>query len=89
MEPVITPSGRFYNEDCVSGARRHIASDSVDLIITDPPYGIGGDDLHQHYNRDEDYVIDGYVEIPASEYGEFSRDLLREAERILSPGGSM
>ena len=89
MEPVITPSGRFYNEDCVSGARRHIASDSVDLIITDPPYGIGGDDLHQHYNRDEDYVIDGYVEIPASEYGEFSRDWIREAERILRPGGSI
>jgi site-specific DNA-methyltransferase (adenine-specific) len=89
MDPVIIPSGRFYNEDCVPGARRHIASDSVDLILTDPPYGIGGDGLHQHYNRDEGFVVDGYVEVPAPEYGEFSLNWIREAERILRPGGSI
>lgn len=89
MEPVILPHGRFYNEDCVSGARKHISSDSVDLIITDPPYGIDGDRLHRHYNRDEDYVVEGYAEVPASEYEKFSLDWISEAERILKPGGSI
>jgi site-specific DNA-methyltransferase (adenine-specific) len=89
MRPVIVPSGRFYNEDCVAGAKKHLAADSVDLIITDPPYGINGDELHQHYNRDEEFVVEGYVDVPASEYGEFSLNWIREAERILKPGGSI
>ncbi len=41
----------FYNTDCVEGARQYLRDASVDLIITDPPYGIGGDTLHKHYNR--------------------------------------
>ena len=31
----------IYNEDCIQGCKRHIPDDFVDLIITDPPYGIG------------------------------------------------
>lgn len=89
MEPIITPMGKFYNEDCISGAKKHIESNSVDLIITDPPYGINGDKLHLHYNRNEAFVVEGYVEVPASEYGEFSQNWIKEAERILKPGGSI
>jgi len=80
---------RFYNEDCIEGCRKHISSNSIDLIITDPPYGISGDKMHQHYNRKEDFVINGYVEIPKAEYPEFSRRWIKEAERILKPGGSI
>ena len=79
----------FYNGDCIAGARAHIPDDLVDLIVTDPPYGINGDRLHQHYNRDEAFVVDGYIEVPASDYGEFSNSWIREAERILRPGGSI
>jgi len=89
MEPIITPYGKFYNEDCILGAQKHIESNSVDLIITDPPYGINGDKLHQHYNRNEDFVVEGYVEVPASKYGEFSLNWIKEANRILKPGGSI
>ena len=80
---------RFFNEDCISGCRNHIETESVDLIVTDPPYGIEGDKLEKHYSRNENLVIDGYVEIPASEYPEFSVNWIREAERILKPGGSI
>ncbi|MBN1868609.1 site-specific DNA-methyltransferase [Candidatus Sumerlaeota bacterium] len=79
----------FFNEDCVEGCRRHIPDGVVDLIVTDPPYGIEGDRLHKHYNRKEEFVLDGYVEVPADEYGEFSRKWIAEAERILRPGGSI
>ncbi len=79
----------FYNEDCIEGCKNHIDDNSIDLIITDPPYGIEGDQLHKHYNRKEEYVIDGYVEIPLEEYQEFSRDWIMQAERILKPGGSL
>ncbi len=79
----------LYNEDCVAGARKHLADDSIDLIITDPPYGIDGHKLHKHYNRDEGYVLDGYIEVPETEYPEFSKGWIKEASRVLRPGGSI
>ena len=55
---------KFYNMDCIEGCRKYVGFESVDLIITDPPYGIKGDKLHKHYHRDESHVLDGYIEIP-------------------------
>lgn len=89
MRSVTFPFGTFYNGDCIGGAQAHLPDNSVDLIITDPPYGIEGDKLHRHYNRNEEYVVGGYVEIPATEYGDFSIRWVKEAERVLRPGGSM
>jgi site-specific DNA-methyltransferase (adenine-specific) len=89
MKHVILHNRTFYNGDCISGAAEHIPDNSVDLIITDPPYGINGDRLHRHYNRNEDFVVEGYVEIPQKEYAEFSEKWIREAERVLRPGGSI
>jgi len=43
----------------------------------------------KHYNRDESNVINGYVEISAKEYPEFSLKWIKEAERVLRPGGSI
>lgn len=80
---------KFYNEDCIEGARKHIEDNTVDLIICDPPYGINGDKLDKHYNRNENFVLDGYVEVPEENYFDFSVDWIREAERILKPGGSI
>lgn len=77
------------NADCVKGALRHLADASVDLIITDPPYGIEGDRLHRHYNRDERFVIDGYVEVDKQAYNAFSHAWIAQAERVLRPGGQI
>lgn len=79
----------FYNDDCIKGCREHVSDESIDLIITDPPYGIDGSNLHKHYNRDESHVVDGYVEVPMDQYGEFTSRWVAEAERILRPGGQM
>lgn len=78
-----------HNEDCIEGCKRRIPDGSVDLIITDPPYGINGDALHRHYHRKERFVVDGYVEVPQAQYAEFSRAWVGEAARILRPGGSL
>jgi site-specific DNA-methyltransferase (adenine-specific) len=79
----------FYNIDCIEGAQKYLKDGAVDLIITDPPYGIDGDKLHKHYNRNEKNVLDGYVDIPINEYEEFSLKWIKEAERVLKPGGSL
>ncbi len=79
----------FYNMDCIEGAQKHLNDGSIDLIISDPPYGIGGDMLHKHYNRNEDFVLDGYIEVPQDQYYDFTLSWIKEAERVLKPGGSM
>ncbi len=79
----------FYNCDCVDGAIKYLADNSIDLIISDPPYGIDGDKLHKHYNRNEDKVLEGYVEVSETEYPEFSKRWIQQAARVLKPGGSI
>lgn len=79
----------FYNEDCIEGAKKYIQSNSIDLIVSDPPYGINGDKPDKHYNRNESNVLDGYVEVSEKEYPEFSQKWIAEAARVLRPGGSI
>ena len=79
---------KIFNEDCITGCRKHIDSNSIDLIINDPPFGIGDDDIGTRYTRCEDNVIDGYVEVPVSKYEDFSYEFMVEVERTLRKGGS-
>lgn len=80
---------KIYNENCVTGMQNHIDDDSVDLIFTDPPYGISGDQLDTHYNRDGTKVIPGYIDVPNDQYAAWCQEWIRECERVLRPGGSM
>jgi site-specific DNA-methyltransferase (adenine-specific) len=80
---------QLYSLDCVKGARKHIADSSIDLIITDPPYGIKANNLDRHYHRQEENIIEGYIEIPREKYASFSKKWIKEAERVLRPGGSL
>ncbi len=77
------------NQDCISGMREHVEDGSVDLIFTDPPYGIDGDKLDAHYHRDESNVVPGYVEVSLETYDQFSKDRIAECARCLRPGGSI
>ena len=79
----------YANDDCVKICKKYIPDNYIDLIINDPPYGIDGDKLHKHYNRNENYVIKGYVEVDKKKYGQFTLEWMLEAERVLKPGGSM
>jgi site-specific DNA-methyltransferase (adenine-specific) len=87
LKPVFFHGNAFFNEDCITGAKEHLADNSVDLIITDPPYGINGDRFLLHSYCNEEIVIDGHTEVPTSEYAEFSKKWILQAERVLKPGG--
>src|SRR5205807_4926564 len=79
----------IYNQNCIDGMRQRIGGNSVDLIFTDPPYGVKGDTLDLHYNRDASFVIPGYIDVPKEHYAEFSVEWLTQAYRVLKPGGTI
>ena len=78
----------IYNEDCIQGMRR-IPSDVVDLVITDPPFGIEFKAKRPNYNRVADRVLEGYAEVPTGDYFEFSLTWLAEVKRVLRNSGSI
>ena len=78
---------KIYNEDCIKGAKVYIKDNSVDLIICDPPFGIGETKFEGLYNR-KNNIIDGYVEAP-KDYNTFSKQWVKEAERVLKENGTL
>jgi site-specific DNA-methyltransferase (adenine-specific) len=86
----IQQQGKYmiYNEDCIVGSKRYIKSDSVDLGIFDPPFGIKETKFDQLYNRNKKNIINGYIEAP-NDYYAFSKEWISEAKRILKQNGSM
>lgn len=80
---------QIFNEDCISGMAAHLPDQSVDLVITDPPFGIEFQAKRGNYNRKEERVLAGYTEVKGADYGEFTMNWLREIRRVLKPTGSM
>jgi site-specific DNA-methyltransferase (adenine-specific) len=80
----------LYNEDCVDGSRKYIPPQSIDLVLNDPPFGIGETHFGS-YNRDSSYVRDGYGEAPKDSQGYFrwTKAWMAEAFRILKLGGTL
>lgn len=60
---------------------------NADLIITDPPFGIGFNGKEGIYNRNSDYVVEGYIEWPEKDYAENINKLLQVIYRNLKPNG--
>jgi site-specific DNA-methyltransferase (adenine-specific) len=85
--------GPFHEDTLYEGDARsllpQVPGSSVDLIVTDPPFAIDFKAQRLNYNRTGSNVLEGYQEIPGEEYGEFTRRWIAEAERVLTPTGSM
>ncbi|MGP6206627.1 DNA-methyltransferase [Cuniculiplasma sp. SKW3] len=78
---------RIDYEDCLTGMKK-MPDNSVDLIIADPPFGIGFNGRQGNYNRNENLVKEGYEEILNMSYDEFSRSWITSLYRILKDTGS-
>ncbi len=66
-----------------------LPSDSIDLIVTDPPFAIDFRGKRSNYNRTQERVLEGYNEIPKEKYFDFTYRWMQEAYRILKDTGSM
>ncbi|MCH8275369.1 MAG: site-specific DNA-methyltransferase [Armatimonadetes bacterium] len=79
---------RIYNMDCVEGMKR-LPKDSIDLVITDPPFAIDFKAHRGNYNRTQSRVIAGYNEIPAAQYADFTLRWMQEVHRVVKDCGSV
>jgi len=77
----------IYNNDCIEGMAQ-IPDNSIDLIVTDPPFAIDFKAQRANYNRTGSRVLEGYNEILASDYLEFTMAWMSQAYRTLSESGS-
>lgn len=77
---------KIYNEDCLSGMKQ-LADNSVDLIITSPPYNLGKTH-HTGNNRFKSYT-EYNDDMPEELYQQWQLDVLKECYRILKDDGSM
>lgn len=79
---------QIYNVDCVEGMK-HIPDNSVDLVITDPPFAIEFKAKRSNYNRISSRVLEGYNEIPKADYYSFTLKWMQGIYRVLKDSGSM
>ncbi|MFN4256722.1 MAG: DNA methyltransferase, partial [Saprospiraceae bacterium] len=80
---------QIFNEDCIAGMAARLPGASVDLVITDPPFGIEFGAKRGNYNRKAGRVLEGYNEVKGVDYQQFTMDWLAQVRRVLKPSGSL
>ena len=78
----------IYCGDCID-LMRELPGNSIDLVLTDPPFAIDFKAKRNNYNRTSSNVLEGYNEIPKEEYLDFSKKWIRQTFRVLKETGSM
>ncbi len=74
--------------DCIDGMQS-IPANTIDLIVTDPPFAIEFKATKQNYNRTASRVMQGYNEIKQKDYYNFTVRWMEQAFRIIKESGSM
>ena len=73
----MTQVNTIHNCDCIAGMREHISDNSIDLIVTSPPYNVGID-----YDSWDD-------KMPLEDYFAWCEKWLAECYRVLKPDGRL
>ena len=79
---------KIYNKECIIGMKA-IPDETIDLVVTDPPFAIDFKAKRGNYNRTASRVLEGYKEITKENYYEFTLNWMSQCFRILKEGGSM
>ena len=76
-------NNKIYTVDCLEGLKS-LDDESVDLIITSPPYNLGNTH-HTGFKKHQAYSDN----LPEEEYQSWQIDILQECFRVLKSDGSM
>lgn len=78
---------QIYNMDCLAGLDQ-IEKESVDLLLTDPPFGINFHKVGSQYNRKQKDLGKIYYEIPEADYYDFTLSWLSKCKAVMKPTAS-
>lgn len=68
--------------DCIQGMK-NLPSESIDMLIADPPFGLNFGDMEPLYNRDSNFVAEGYKDVQLENYASFTEKWISEVPRLL------
>ena len=68
---------QIYNGECIKGMRTHIDAESIDVVVTSPPYNLG-----TRYKAYDDTI-------PRTDYLDWIETWATEVNRVLSDDGSL
>jgi len=68
--------------DCIKGMKT-LPTESIDMIIADPPFGLNFNEMEVLYNRDSDFVAEGYTDVEIENYADFTENWIKELPRIM------
>ncbi|MFX0087508.1 MAG: DNA-methyltransferase [Candidatus Hodarchaeota archaeon] len=78
---------KTYNIDCFEGLTS-IKPESIDLLLTDPPFGINFHKMGTQYNRSQKELGKMYEEVSEVEYYDFTLNWLEAAWKTMKPTAS-
>lgn len=86
------PNINLYNEDCIV-AMKKISKQSVDLIVTDPPYNLGkfmkNRDTNLSKMRENFFGSAGWDDMEFKDWKKSMDDFFKNASNIMKVGGSL
>jgi len=82
----------LYNQDCIA-AMQQIDAESIDLIVTDPPYNLGNfmkkRDTNLKKMRDNFFGSAGWDDMEFDEWSKSMDDFFKASARVMKKGGTM
>lgn len=91
-EPIIVDGATIYNGDCIS-VMKQLQDNSVDLILTDPPYNLG---LFMHKRgtnlkrmRENHFAYSGWDDLDFDTWKEEMKKFISECHRVLKKKGAL
>lgn len=75
----------IYHCDCIQGSKKYIQNESIDLIITDPPYNLNYFGTTQTKSKKPRFTKMDNDHLTDRKYLTFTYNWLKEAYRVLKP----
>ena len=79
---------KIHFKDCIKGMQ-DLPSESIDMLIADPPFGLNFGDMEPLYNRDSNFVAEGYKDVLIENYSTFTDKWIIEIPRLLKDDGGV
>jgi len=73
---------KVFYENCIQSLAK-LPTESIDIAVADPPFGLNFSEMEVLYNRDSNFVAKGYQDVKIENYTDFTEKWISEIPRVL------